>query len=376
MISASFCWGKVRDSARSPHPLELQMHNTPQTTSKTLRRLRTSWIASVPLAIFLVAEIGLWFRNVQIPSEAPGVLVTLNLVLTVAPWLGIAFLFLRRFLDTGAPGLLSFGCGTALWSVSGLAPFVLYLAPDGQAANTIVTVHNLIVWAASICCLAGAAMLHRGWPAVKRRRFALFVAYGLTLAAAALIAVCALKGWTPVFFVQGEGGTLKRQFVLGSTIIAILLTCSLLQKGISFRSPFLDWFALALMLLAIGYAGLMLQTTVGGVLGWVSRGAQLFGGVYLLVAAYAAFVDPKPAFVVVAPSEERAPHRYSLTIALVVIAAMLRLVFLDAFGMRVAFITFYPAVMLAALYGGLRAGVLATIASALIADYFWIEFGR
>ena len=41
--------------------------------------------------------------------------------------------------------------------------------------------------------------------------------------------------------------------------------------------------------------------------------------------------------------------------------------------MGFAFITFYPAVMLAALFGGCRAGVLATLVSALLADYFWIE---
>ena len=37
------------------------------------------------------------------------------------------------------------------------------------------------------------------------------------------------------------------------------------------------------------------------------------------------------------------------------------------------FLTFYPAVILAALYGGLRAGLLATVLSALIVDYFWME---
>ena len=34
---------------------------------------------------------------------------------------------------------------------------------------------------------------------------------------------------------------------------------------------------------------------------------------------------------------------------------------------------FYPAVMLAALYGGLRAGLLATVLSGALASYFWME---
>jgi len=70
------------------------------------------------------------------------------------------------------------------------------------------------------------------------------------------------------------------------------------------------------------------------------------------------------------------PHplrRYGMAIAMVLAATLLRHFFLPGLGMRVAFITFYPAIMLAALYGGLRAGVLATVLSAAVADYFWME---
>ena len=47
--------------------------------------------------------------------------------------------------------------------------------------------------------------------------------------------------------------------------------------------------------------------------------------------------------------------------------------FLQALETRFTFITFYPAVVLAALYGGLRAGTLATLLAAALADYFWME---
>ena len=66
-------------------------------------------------------------------------------------------------------------------------------------------------------------------------------------------------------------------------------------------------------------------------------------------------------------------ERYVVAIALVVVAALIRLLFLQALGTSVAFITFYPAVMLAALHGGFRTGFLATLLSALVADYFLIE---
>ena len=63
----------------------------------------------------------------------------------------------------------------------------------------------------------------------------------------------------------------------------------------------------------------------------------------------------------------------AVAILIVLAATLLRLAFFPSLGMRVAFITFFPALMLAALYGGLRAGLLATCLSAVIADYFWME---
>ena len=339
----------IIDSEADTRPIATERNN----------ELYPSRIAWAPLLVFFVAIIGLWFKNIQTPSEAPKLLIALNLVLTTAPFLGIAYLFLRNFLMTGAPGVVLFGCGALLWSTSGLAPLGPYLAPSADAANIYVTIHNLLIWAAALNSLAGAALLHRGWPAIKKRKRALLAAYGLALAGAAFFAFAALQRWTPVFFVQDQGATPERQFVLGSTIFAILLTLSLLRREISLRSPFLDWFALALMLLAIGCIGIMLQTTVGGVLGWVSRSARYCGGAYMLVAAYVAFRDTKNAFVVLAPSDDRAPHRHSIAIVIVLIAAVVRLAFLQALEVRLEFITFYPAVMLAALYGGFRAGAVA-----------------
>ena len=68
-----------------------------------------------------------------------------------------------------------------------------------------------------------------------------------------------------------------------------------------------------------------------------------------------------------------ARYRYSVAIATVLVAAAVRLAFLNALGTRVPFVTFYPAVMLAALYGGLRPGLLAALLSALVASYLWLD---
>ncbi len=65
--------------------------------------------------------------------------------------------------------------------------------------------------------------------------------------------------------------------------------------------------------------------------------------------------------------------RCTVAVLAVVVAAAIRLQFLEILGLRATFLTFYPAVALAALYGGFAPGLLATAVSAALADYFWLE---
>ncbi len=69
--------------------------------------------------------------------------------------------------------------------------------------------------------------------------------------------------------------------------------------------------------------------------------------------------------------------RYSAAFFLAIAAAVLRWEFLGVLEFRVLFVTFYPAVAVAALCGGFGPGLVATVVSALLADYFWMmPFGQ
>jgi signal transduction histidine kinase len=59
-----------------------------------------------------------------------------------------------------------------------------------------------------------------------------------------------------------------------------------------------------------------------------------------------------------------------LSIVTVTAAAVIRVAFLGSLGEAVAFLTFYPAVIIAALFGGIWAGLLSTALSSIAADYF------
>jgi signal transduction histidine kinase/CheY-like chemotaxis protein len=63
--------------------------------------------------------------------------------------------------------------------------------------------------------------------------------------------------------------------------------------------------------------------------------------------------------------------RYVIAIALVVFAASLRIWPLHSLGSTLAWLTFYPAVMVVAIYGGLSAGLLATVLACLTVTFLW-----
>ena len=68
--------------------------------------------------------------------------------------------------------------------------------------------------------------------------------------------------------------------------------------------------------------------------------------------------------------KEPKPLRYVVTIVVIAAATGLRIWPLGALELRIPWVTFYPAVMATALYGGFSSGMLATVLSALVV-YFW-----
>ncbi|MDP2886584.1 MAG: hypothetical protein Q8P51_16370 [Ignavibacteria bacterium] len=64
-------------------------------------------------------------------------------------------------------------------------------------------------------------------------------------------------------------------------------------------------------------------------------------------------------------------RRLGVTIAVIAAAAALRVWPLQALGSTVAWLTFYPAVMVIAIYGGLWSGLLATFLLCFIVTTLW-----
>jgi PAS domain S-box-containing protein len=117
----------------------------------------------------------------------------------------------------------------------------------------------------------------------------------------------------------------------------------------------------------------MIQLSLWCLVNWLSRIAQWLGGFYLLLAAIAALRESNLPILPLGEKPRTAIYRDAMAVVTVLTAAAMRLVFLSALGAHAPYVVFLPAVMISAIYGGWRAGLLATALSAILANYFWIE---
>ena len=251
-----------------------------------LRKL-PAWL---PIPLLLAAIIGLWVADLHTSYESPNLMLGLNFVFSVLVSLFIASLVGRSFLVRGTPGLMLLGCGVMVWGAAGFVAGTAGLVATGgrNFANITVTIHNSCVWLAGLCYLTGVVLSLRPSSAMRATGLWLAAAYSLAVVAVGAVTLAAVEAWTPPFFVQGEGGTLVRQLVLGSAIAMFLITALLLMAGYRrSASSFTYWYSLALMLIVTGLFGVMVQSSAGSLLGWTGRAAQFLSGVYMLVAAVA-----------------------------------------------------------------------------------------
>ncbi len=328
---------------------------------------RLAWL---PILLLLTAIIGARVAGLSESYQAETLRLVLSFIFYTLVSLGTLFLIGRSFLASGSPGLLLLECGVVLWSLAGtVGDFVSH-----GDANINVTIFNIGILLAGLCHLAGAILALSPQRVLRAKPAWLGAGFAAALGALWLVSQAALSDWLPVFFIPGHGGTAVRHAVLISAIAMFVLSAGVLHSNQrAARLPFTSWYKLALMSLAVGLFGIMIQLSLGSVVNWLSRTAQWLGGLYLLFAAVASLRESDLPLFPVAKKSHPAYYRDAVAVAVVLTAAAIRLAFLSAMGTHSPYVVFFPAVMFAALYGGLRAGLLATAVSAILVDYFWIE---
>ncbi len=330
---------------------------------------RLVWLAWLPLPIFIVVIAALWVADIQFSFESIQLLTACNLLFSTLSSLYIAFLMGRSFLSNPSHRMLLLGAGVLIW---GVGSFVAPFAGDADA-NITFTIHNLCVWTAACFHFAAVALPPPPTPPVRKRAW-LCALYTSALGLVLLATLAAKSGLTPLFFVQGVGGTITRQFTLISTISLLTITAVLLlpPKGFTFsRVSF--WYAVGLLLLACGLAGVMLQSQGGSLLSWAGRAAQYLGGIYLVLAAHAIASNEHPKILYCQTLPTGTRQRHLVAVAIVFTAMAVRMLFLEDLATTLPYLTFYPAVIIAALYGGLNSGLMATALSGILAHFFILE---
>ncbi|HUO08411.1 MAG TPA: DUF4118 domain-containing protein [Phycisphaerae bacterium] len=347
--------------------MSLAASNDPSRPASDRGKLRR-W-AWAPIPVLLLATLALGFVNIPVAYEVPLLVMGLNFVTRTLACLWIMFLSGRSFLKSGAPGLLLLGCGAAIWGISGFIASPS-LAPD---VNFSAAVSSVGLWVSALCHLTGVVLSIGSARNIRPVRLWLGLCYGISLCLVGLVVVAKVMGWLPTFVIGGLGGTAVRSIVLGSCFVMLTLAVALLEEANRRSwSSFRRWYAAALALMAVAVLGLLIEPSYPNWLTWISRTAQSLIGIYLFLALLAAMRESGVSL----RSLERPvppqgmPYRYVVAFTFVITAAAVRLAFLQVLGTSSFFISFYPAVMLAALYGGFGPGMLAALVSAMLTDYF------
>jgi signal transduction histidine kinase len=206
-----------------------------------------------------------------------------NIIVSYALVLAVCWTSATEYLETGSPTLLLMGFGVMAYGASLVTGSLLNAI---YGLNTGDSVHDILMLSSSIVLFAAATFASIGSFSVARhKRLALSAAYSAVPILAVVVTIATVQGSLPTFFVQGVGPTWVRQLVLG-VAMALFATSFLVFAilHIASRLSFHYWYSLALGLIAVSLLATLLESSVGGPLGWVGRAGQWLGGIYFIVA--------------------------------------------------------------------------------------------
>jgi PAS domain S-box-containing protein len=239
------------------------------------------WLAGL---VFLSAIL-FYMLNIQSHWDSPTLTLWLNVLFVVIPCFFVSFIATRGFLFSGLWSVLSLGIGSFSYGSAALLSMGMRVwAPAGASQ----TVFALVYLVAGLSYFLGALSAINGISPqpVSGRRAIILQLYLSVLAFIVLAAIVSIRGFLPPFFIQGVGSTTLRMFVQGIAIVLFSLSGLIILIGsLEYKSAFLKWYGLGLLLAVLNTFGVLLIVTVGTPFHWILNISQLLGGVYLFAAA-------------------------------------------------------------------------------------------
>ena len=216
--------------------------------------------------------------------EPAWLLAVLNAIFLSAISLLVASLAAHCYLAGGSLRALLVGAGVLTLGLGSYLTSVLLERNGPNAAFTLYGLVALIAGALHLAAAGTSTVLARPESPRARPRHAA-MAYAAVILSLLLLTVVARRGALPPFFLLGEGPTALRQIILGFAALELSLAAVLIWEAYhTLGQLLLRWYALGLILLALGLGMLMLPNQIGSPLNWVGRGAQYAGSLYLLIA--------------------------------------------------------------------------------------------
>ena len=342
---------------------------------------RYAWF-SIPFLITVMAA--LWIMDPRIAWHPP---VLGWIVHYGASALGIVFIVItagRSFLINGQPSVLMLGCAVLMTTIGTAAMPTAFARSTGMG----FAIYNTSALLSALCHFTGVAITTRLRIRLRRSAVWLTAVYAGGTAVMGLVIWLALTGRFPVFFIDDQGGTLPRILVVSTSAALFLLTAGMLWQANRLKaSSFLHWYALGLVLVATGLTGSLAIFVRDSPLQWITRFTQVFGLVFICIAVLTSARENSGKGVQMTSMEQawrrneflsglrkQTPLKwvlkYGLAIGAVAAAMGLRLVLTAGADTGLpTFITFYPAVLVAAL-AGFGPGLAATLLASWVVGYY------
>jgi PAS domain S-box-containing protein len=174
------------------------------------------------------------------------------------------------------------GCGALFFVFVNLLAAIIM--PDPNVGTTIGNTGNFL---AGLCFGISALLAYTHEPREEKSSGPLgsiILAYLIVLTIIGLLALSALAGITPAFYVAGHGTTLLRQIVLDVTAIEFILVSVCI--GILYRrsrTHFMMWYGFGLLLSGLCMVTLAISGQLWTPLGWIAKFGLYLGGLYMLI---------------------------------------------------------------------------------------------
>ncbi len=196
-----------------------------------------------------------------------------------------AYVAAKAYSRSGIIPLAILGASTLAFGLGALlASWLSYLPSGGNLNSTVGNVRCLLSSILALLSVTSTMVGSTSERSVKKLWLHATILYAAVTSFLILLAIAAIQGVTPAFFVQGVGYTPLRQTVVETSIL--LFAASSLQMIIIYfksKADFMYWGSAGFALIAVAMFAFFFMRVAGDPISWTARISQYIGSIWLLI---------------------------------------------------------------------------------------------